>query len=357
MKSRIRELQKSLAGADLDCYLVTHLPHIRYLCGYSGSNALLHITARGADFFTDSRYAEQIRTEVKGVFKHVPQGGDLVARLADLPVFAKGHPRVGFQPRHLCVERHTVLAGALKGALLVPHDHLVDSLTLVKDQKELDSIRKATEITDRAFELILPEIRPGVRESDVAAKLEYQMLMLGSEGAAFETICASGFRSALPHGTASRKKIKAGDFVTLDYGALVKGYCSDITRTIVVGKASARQKKIYDIVKRAQRAAVGKIRPGVSTRNVDAAARNIITKAGYGKRFGHGTGHGIGLEVHQGPSLSPRTDSRLAAGMVVTVEPGIYIPGFGGVRIEDDVRVTRTGHEVLTQAPKRLIEL
>lgn len=357
MKSRIQKIQKALSSADLDCYLVTHLPHIRYLCGFSGSNALLLVRAKRADFFTDSRYAEQIRTEVKGVSRHVPAGGNLIAKLAELPLFAKGHPRMGFQPRHLNVDQHTVLTQKLGGALLVPHDHLVDSLTWVKNPQETDYIRKAAEIVDRAFELILPTMRPGVRESDVAAELEYQMLMLGSEGAAFETICASGFRSALPHGKASRKKIKSGDFVTLDFGALIHGYCSDITRTVVVGQASARQKKIYEIVKRAQRAAVQKIRPGASTRAVDAAARNIISKAGYGKQFGHGTGHGLGLEVHQGPSLSPRNDSRLVAGMIVTVEPGIYIPGFGGVRIEDDVRVTRSGHEVLTQAPKRLIEL
>ena len=357
MKSRILELGKALSSADLDCYLVTHLPHIRYLCGYSGSNALLLATPRRADFYTDNRYTEQIRTEVKGVSKHIPADGNLIAKLAKLPVFAKGHPRMGFQPRHLNVEQHTVLTQKLGGALLVPHDHMVDSLTLVKNPQETDYIRKAADIVDRAFDLILSTIRPGVRESDVAAELEYQMLMLGSEGAAFETICASGFRSALPHGKASPKKIKTGDFVTLDYGALVHGYCSDITRTVVVGKASARQKKIYEIVKRAQRAAINKIRPGASTRAIDAAARNIISKAGYGARFGHGTGHGLGLEVHQGPSLSPRTDSRLIAGMIVTVEPGIYIPGFGGVRIEDDVRVTRSGHEVLTQAPKRLIEL
>jgi Xaa-Pro aminopeptidase len=357
MKSRINALQKSLVGADLDGYLVSHLPHIQYLCGFSGSNALLLVTPRRADFFTDNRYTEQIRTEVKGTRKNVPTDGDLVAMMAALPMFSKGHPRIGFQPRHTTIDRHAMLSGKLNGALLVPHDHLVDALTLIKDKKETDSIRKAAEIVDRAFEFILPEMKAGVRERVVAAKLEYQMLMLGSEGAAFETICASGHRSALPHGKASSKKIRSGDFVTLDYGALVDGYASDITRTVVIGKASARQKKIYDIVKRAQQAAVRKIRPGASTRAVDAAARDIISKAGYGKQFGHSTGHGLGLEVHQGPSLSPRNDSRLAAGMIVTVEPGIYIPGFGGVRIEDDVRVTRSGYEVLTQAPKKLIEL
>jgi Xaa-Pro aminopeptidase len=204
---------------------------------------------------------------------------------------------------------------------------------------------------------MLKLIRPGQRELDVARELEYVMLKLGSEGTPFETICASGSRSALPHGRASRKRLEAGDFVTLDFGALVNGYCSDITRTFILGRASARQRRLYRLVQTAQAQAVSQVRPGASTQAVDRAARRPITRAGFGPQFGHGTGHGIGLEVHQGPSLSPRTDGTLRPGMVVTIEPGIYVPGFGGVRIEDDVLVTRSGHRVLTTAPRHLIEL
>jgi len=233
--------------------------------------------------------------------------------------------------------------------------------TLFAQRADLDekikAVEKAVHIVDTAFERILPVLRPGVRELDAAAELEYIMLKLGSEGTPFETICASGPRSALPHGRASSRKMKRGDFVTLDFGAQAGGYCSDITRTVVLGKASPRHRRIYDIVYRAQTAAVRQIRPGQSTRSVDDAARRIIKRAGYGKNFGHGTGHGVGLEVHQPPSLSPRVDSKLEIGMVVTIEPGVYIPGFGGVRIEDDVLVTRGGHRVLTRAPKHLIEL
>lgn len=357
MKARIDRMRKRLDQLDLDVYLVSHLPHVRYLCGYSGSSGLLLIGRRGAEFYTDSRYAQQVRTEVKGARKIIPKDGDIITQAAKSRLLGKGHPRVGFQARYMTLAAHKNLAAKLNGALLVPEDDVVEPLTTVKDKSEIALTEKATAIVDIAFEQILEHIRPGARESDVAAHLEFIMRGLGSEGVPFETICASGRRSAMPHGVASRKRIGAGDFVTLDYGATVGGYCSDITRTVVVGKATERQKKIYDIVYRAQMAAVRKVRAGASTKAVDEAARVIITKAGYGARFGHGTGHGVGLEVHQAPNLSFRTDSKLQAGMIVTIEPGIYIPKFGGVRIEDDVLVTRTGYRVLTHAPKKLIEL
>jgi Xaa-Pro aminopeptidase len=200
-------------------------------------------------------------------------------------------------------------------------------------------------------------VAPGIRERDLAAELEYQMNVLGSEKPAFESAVVSGYRSAMPHGLPTSKKLEKGDFVTFDFGATVDGYLCDITRTVVVGKATSRQKKIYDTVLRAQLAAIRKIRAGASGKAVDKIARDIITKAGYGKNFGHGTGHGISMEIHSGPSLSPRVDNKLKAGNVITVEPGIYISGWGGVRIEDDVVVTRTGCRVLNQAPKKLLEL
>jgi Xaa-Pro aminopeptidase len=318
---------------------------------------LLLITRRGVEFYTDGRYAQQVRSEVKGAKAIVPDDGNLFARASKSALLGKGHPRVGFQARYLSVAAHSALGKQMNGALLVPQDDVVEPITAVKDPGEIEFTEKATQIVDRAFDEIVNFIHPGVRESEVAAELEYIMLALGSEGTAFETICASGHRSALPHGRASHKRIAPGDFVTLDYGATVGGYCSDITRTVVVGKASKRHKEIYEIVYRAQTAAIAKVRPKASTKAVDAAARSIIEGEGYGKMFGHGTGHGIGLEVHQTPSLSWKTDSTLAPGMIVTIEPGIYVPKFGGVRIEDDVLVTRTGHRVLTKAPKTLMEL
>jgi Xaa-Pro aminopeptidase len=357
MKQRIQKAQKLLTDADLDLYLVNHLPHVRYLCGYSGSNGLLLLSRKGAEFYTDSRYSEQIKKEVRGARKFVPASGQLIGALAESRLLKSGHPRIGIQSRYLNLEAYNRLSEALDGALLVPHDGLVEPLTTIKDSDELERIEKATRIVDTAFAEILDIMRPGMREREVAAELEYIMLALGSEGTAFDTICASGHRSALPHGVASSKKLATGDFVTLDFGALVKGYCSDITRTVVLGRASTRQRKVYDVVRRAQAAGVRRVLPGKSTRAVDKACRQIIKKAGYGPKFGHGTGHGIGLEVHQAPSLSPRTDGILKSGMVVTVEPGIYISGFGGVRIEDDVLVTRNGNRVLTRSPRRLIEL
>ena len=357
MTTRLRLAQAKVAQADLDLYLVSHLPHVRYLCGFSGSSGMLLLSRRDAWFFTDSRYAEQIRREVKGARKVVPESGSLMEAICDSSVLKKGHPRLGFQARHLNVDAFAKLQRGLSGALLVPHDDLVEPLVVVKDAREVDLIDRAASIADRAFLRLLKLIKPGQRELDVARELEYAMLKLGSEGTPFETICASGKRSALPHGRASKKRLEAGDFVTLDFGALVGGYCSDITRTFVLGRASARQKKIYRIVQSAQAKAVGQVRPGASTLAVDRAARSTISKAGFGSKFGHGTGHGIGLEVHQGPSLSPRANGTLEPGMVVTVEPGIYLPGFGGVRIEDDVLVTRTGRRVLTTAPRHLIEL
>jgi len=357
LKTRIHRAQARLVEADLDLYLVSHLPHVRYLCGFSGSSGMLLVARRGAEFFTDSRYAEQVRREVKGARCVVPKSGTLIEALAESRLVRKGRPRLGFQSRYLNVEAYQRLHTEAKGALLVPHDGLVEPLVEVKDDREIERIERATQIADRAFEKILGILRPGLRELDVARELEYMMLRLGSEGTPFETICASGKRSALPHGKASKKRLEVGDFVTLDYGALVGGYCSDITRTVVMGRATPRQRRLYRIVQMAQSRAVATIRPGGSTQAVDRAARRIISKAGFGSKFGHGTGHGIGLEVHQGPSVSPRTDGKLAAGMVVTVEPGIYVPGFGGVRIEDDVLVTRTGFRVLTNAPRHLIEI
>jgi Xaa-Pro aminopeptidase len=357
MTTRIRKLQHAIKKAHLDSYLVTHLPHIRYLCGFSGSNGVLLISQTRAEFYTDGRYTQQVKKEVKGARCIIPERGQIMAAAARSTLLRGLHPRIGFQPQYMTVASHTALTGMLEGALLVPHDDLVEPLTTVKDTAEIRDIERATHIVDEAFAAILSTIRPGVRELDVVAELEYTMLQLGSEGTPFETICASGRRSALPHGTASAKRIGRGEFVTLDFGALVNGYCSDITRTVVTGKASRRHKRIYDIVKRAQAAGVRRVRPGGSTRAVDAAARNLINRSGFSKEFSHGTGHGIGLEVHQAPSLSHRTDSKLAIGMVVTVEPGIYIAGFGGVRIEDDVLVTRAGHRVLTRAPRKLIEL
>jgi Xaa-Pro aminopeptidase len=329
---------------------------IRYLTGFSGSSGLLILAGRQARFLTDFRYTDQARKQVKGARVHTVKGALTVA-LKDFPELLTKNRRYGYATETTTVASLRQLENTLAPCLLVPADTVFSQLGWVKEKLELAVITRAVEISDLAYERILNLVVPGIRERELAAELEYQMMMLGSEKAAFDTIVASGYRSAMPHGTASSKKLQKGDFVTFDFGATVGGYVADITRTVVVGKATGRQKKIYNLVLRAQRAAIRRMKPGVTCKAVDQAARQVITRAGYGKNFGHGTGHGISIEVHSGPRLSQLSDDKLKANNVVTVEPGIYISGWGGVRIEDDVLVTRTGRRVLNRATKKLLEL
>ena len=356
MKDRIRKLQKLIKTENLDALLINELPQIRYLCGYSGSNALLIVLASDAYFLTDFRYKTQVVREVRGVRKILAER-DLLSTLADTKKLTRKNLKVGYLDDYLTTRNLTMLKYQITTAIWVPTRGLVESLMVVKDKSEIENITAAAAIADTGFDRILQIIKPGVRENEVAAELEYQMKMLGSEKPAFDTIVASGHRSAMPHGIASKKKVRKGDFVTLDFGAIVNGYASDITRTIVVGKATARQKRIYNLVKRAQRAGIRKARGGLAAAALDKHVRDIIKRGGYGKNFGHGLGHGLGLLVHDFPRLSPLSDETLAAGNVVTIEPGIYIEGWGGVRIEDDVVITKTGCHVLTKADKSLIEL
>ncbi|MBU8933591.1 MAG: aminopeptidase P family protein [candidate division Zixibacteria bacterium] len=360
---RINLLRKKMQKDNLDGLILTQFDWmdgrasvLRYLIGFSGSTGILVIGPRRADFFTDFRYAEQCKKEIKGARVHIVDG-DLIGALKEFTQLAPKNMRYGIDHSRMTVEIQGKLRHAWPDVLLTRGGSAIADLGWVKDKAELADIARAVEISDAAFERTLALLQPGIREREIAAELEYQMMMLGSEIAAFETIVASGPRSALPHGAASTKKIRKGEFVTFDFGATYKGYVSDITRTVVVGKATARQKKIYNIVLRAQLAGVRKIKAGVSGKAVDDACRKIITRAGYGKNFGHGTGHGIGYFVHIGPRLSQLSKDKLIAGEVVTVEPGIYIPGWGGVRIEDDVVVTRTGGRVLNRTPKNLLEL
>lgn len=355
-KKRIDAVRAQLQKENLDGVIVTHLDHIRYLTGFTGSSAMLIISRKAADFFTDFRYKDQSAKQVKGAKIRIVRG-DPTGTLKDFPQFNLQNHRYGFNGEYLTVSGQKRLSDALTKSILVPADSMFTELGWVKDADEVASITKAAAISDKAFERVLPLVRPGIRESEIAAELEYQMMMLGSERAAFESIIASGYRSALPHGIASKKKIQKGDFVTFDFGATVNGYVSDITRTVMVGKANPKQKKIYSLVLKANKAGIKKVKAGVAAKAVDAACRNIITRAGYGKNFGHGTGHGIGFFVHVGPRVSNISEDKLKVNNVLTIEPGIYISGWGGVRIEDDVVVTKSGCRVITTAPKNLLEL
>ncbi|MEW6014257.1 MAG: Xaa-Pro peptidase family protein [Candidatus Zixiibacteriota bacterium] len=355
-KKRIEKIQRQLAAENLDGFLVNRLVHIRYLCGYSGSSGLLIVREKDAFFLTDFRYKDQAAKEVKGA-KVIITKGDAISELKDLKQFQGKNLRYGFESAHVTHGELQRIQNGLAGALLVPATDMVEQFSVIKDADEIASLQKAMDITDTAFERILGYLRPGLRENEVRAELEYQMMTLGSEKPAFETIVASGYRSAMPHGVASKKKIARGDFVTFDFGAMYNGYTADLTRTVVVGKASDRQRKVYNIVLRAQLAAIKKVRHGVEGKMVDKVARDIINKAGFGKNFGHGLGHGLGVYIHSKPNVGPRSTDTLKSGMVITIEPGIYISGWGGVRIEDDVLVTTRGGRVMTRSPKNLFEL
>lgn len=355
-RKRIDALRKKAGQENLDGLVITHLDHVRYLTGFSGSSGLLIITPTGANFYTDFRYKDQSAKQVTGAKVSIVDG-DPVASLGGQTGICTKNRRMGYYAGSITVARLNQVKEGLKDCLLVPADGVFDDLGWVKDKEEITNISKAVEIADTAFERVVGLIQPGVRERELQAELEYQMLMLGSERPAFESIIASGWRAALPHGIASDKKVKKGEFITFDFGATFNGYVSDMTRTVILGKASPRQKKIYNIVLKAQKAGVAKIKAGVAAKKIDEACRQIITRAGYGKNFGHGTGHGIGIFIHEGPRLSGKSNDTLRLNNIVTVEPGIYISGWGGVRIEDDVLVTRSGGRVLNRTPKHLMEL
>jgi Xaa-Pro aminopeptidase len=363
MKQRIDKVRRYLKAENLDAAFIfypldtgTFLPNVRYLAGFSGSSGALLITRSKAYFITDFRYADQAKKEVTGCTVMVTRKPPIPS-LEEIKEARVKNMRLAIEADHLTVGQKSKLKTVLPDAILVDTTDMIEDLMLCKDRVELQYIRRAVEISDTAFERILGILKPGLREMEVAAEMEYQMKMLGAAREAFPTIVASGPRSALPHGVASEKKMGKGDFVTFDFGAIFNGYCSDITRTVVLGRATARQKRIYNIVARAQKAAINKVRAGLTGKEIDAVARRIIKNAGYGKNFGHGLGHGIGLEVHAGPKVSPLGTQPLKNNMVITIEPGIYISGWGGVRIEDDVVVKPTRGQVLNRAPKNLLEL
>jgi len=362
-KERIKKFQLFLKKENLDGFIIGPMAldaigpfNVRYLCGFSGDTGMLIVTQKAAYMLCDGRFHEQARKEVKGA-KVVPTTSLPAHSLKDLTQFHGKNLRYGYEPEFINYTQLEMIRKNLKDALLIPVEGAVELLSIIKDKTEIGLIQKAVDITDTAFDRILGYIKPGLRENEVCAELEYQMKMLGSPKPAFDTIIASGYRSALPHGLASEKKIAKGDFVTFDFGASYKGYVADMTRTVVIGKATSRQKKVYNAVLKAQMAGIRKVKAGAAAKTVDTAARGSIAKSGYKKYFTHGTGHGIGTYIHCKPYVGTRSTEILKSGMVLTVEPGIYIPGWGGVRIEDDVVVTNKGGKVMNSSPKKLLEL
>ncbi len=353
MRDRKRLLKKELKEKNLDGFIISYPPNLRYLIGYTGDNGLLLLTHKGTVFFTDFRYKEQVKREVRGCRIRIAKK-NLFDELAEYNL--KGIKRLGFESQYISVNTYKRLARKLKGIKLVPYRDITGELRMVKDGEELLRIRRAARITDSVFKEIIPLIKPGMREKDLALEMEYRLKKRG-DGIPFPIIVASGPNSALPHAQPTNRRFKNHDFITLDFGTIYKGYASDFTRTLVLGRASPRQREIYSIVLEAQRRAIEGIRPGIKATVVDGLARDYIKSKGYGEYFGHGLGHGVGLVVHEGPVLSGMSRDILRKDMVATVEPGIYIPRFGGVRIEDLIRVDSKGAEVLTKSTRRLLEL
>ncbi len=353
-RGRQRRLAGALEARRLQALLVTHLPNVRYLCGFTGSAGVLLVADGKSTFFTDGRYREQARAEVQGARVVVPKGPilDAAARaVADSRV-----KTVGLESEHMSVAAEAQVARTLRSqARLRPTQGLVEAHRMVKEPAEVERIRTAVRLGSSLFETAVAAIRPGVPERTVAAELEYAARHAGADGMSFETIVAAGPRSALPHGLASMQPIPRRGFVVLDFGVILAGYCSDMTRTVYVGKPTAGVRRLYQAVRDAQQAATEAVRPGRKVSEVDGAARSVLRRARLARYFTHSTGHGVGLEIHEPPRIARGQQEVLRPGMVITIEPGVYVPGYGGVRIEDMVVVTTASCEVLTPTTKELL--
>ncbi|MEX2178074.1 MAG: aminopeptidase P family protein [Gemmatimonadaceae bacterium] len=354
---RIAALVDGLTGAHLDGLLVTGAANVRYLSGFSGSSAMLLVTPRETLLITDFRYQTQAADEIGDLARIVIEPQSLwnglwqhLGQRAHLAV-------VGFESAHLVHRDFQRLLEAGSRCQWRPTMDLVEALRERKDVGELALIGEAVAAAERALRLALEQTRAGMSELEVAGVLESALRQSGSDGFPFPSIVASGPNAALPHAHPTSRELRAGDFLLLDFGARVGGYCSDITRTFVVGRASEEQREFYGVVRAANERAIAAVRPGMSGRDADGVARGYIEDRGFGDLFGHSLGHGIGLEVHEAPRLARTAEGPLVQGAVVTVEPGLYRPGWGGVRIEDDVHLGADGAEVLTRFTRELIEI
>jgi Xaa-Pro aminopeptidase len=336
----------------LDSFLISLSPNLRYLTGFTGSNGNLLLLPDRAILFTDPRYQIQAAQEVTCKV-HISKGPlvpDVISAIAKL-----GLRRIGYEPARMTCDALDSLKSRLPmKAALVPVNGCVETLRMTKSPDELALIRRSVETNSEAFETTASRVRAGMKEQDLAAELEYRMRRLGAEKPAFETIVAGGARSALPHAQPTAARLADGQLVVVDMGALQDGYCSDMTRMLFLGTPSAKVKRAYRAVLEAQLAAIDAVRPGVSTARVDSAARNVLKSYGLAEAFVHSTGHGLGLEIHEPPRIGKKEQTKLAPGMAITIEPGVYIEGFGGIRIEDTVVVTQNGCDVLTPTDKSL---
>jgi Xaa-Pro aminopeptidase len=352
----IRVLQEALREGLADAFLVTHLPHVRYLTGFTGSNAWLLLRKRSAVLLTDPRYREQSAHEVREAQILVVSGSSMTDALRREGLLRRLRS-MAFEASHCSYTIAQNLKSALKPLRLLPVHDAVEQLRENKYPDEIQATRQAIRISEAVFTDILPLLRPGVREIDIAAEITYRQRLRGADEDSFAPIVLFGARSSLIHGTPSRATLRRGQAVLMDFGCRVHGYASDITRTVFCGKAPPRLRRVYDVVQKAQEKGRALAAPGIAANVLDEQVRNVIRDNGYGDRFEHGLGHGLGLEVHERPVLSWRSSAELEPGMIVTIEPGVYIPGLGGVRIEDDVLITPRGADVLSTLPRALMEL
>jgi Xaa-Pro aminopeptidase len=355
--SRLQRTQAAIEQRRLDVLLVSHLPNVRYLCGFSGSASILLITARDKVLLTDGRYTEQTRLEVKGAKVKIVKKAVLAAAAEWLQKYPR-LTRLGIEAAHMSVAERAALAKAIgKKKKIIASPPIIEPLRMIKDAHEIAAIRAACTLGVELLRRLTSKLRPKITESQLAGELEFAARQAGAEQMAFSTIIAGGERSALPHGRASAASIPTQGFVVCDFGVILAGYCSDMTRTLHVGRPQSEASSAYEAVKQAQQTAVEAVKPGATAGEVDHAARKLLYNHGLGKFFSHSTGHGLGLEIHEAPKIAAAQKEVLRPGMVITIEPGVYLPGKWGIRIEDTVVVTETGCEILTSCPKDLLTL
>jgi Xaa-Pro aminopeptidase len=353
---RLSAVREALESAGATALLETHRPNVYYLTGFTGDSGAILVEQSSVTLFTDGRFTVQAKEEVPGIRVHIHKG-PLLAAVGD-HLRGKRRGRIAIAPTHLTLAGWEVLKKAAgKGIKWVSLDGLVEGLRAVKDPFEVDRIRDAARLGSQVMEEAIHLIRPGVTELDIAAEIGYRMRRKGASGESFEAIVAAGPRSALPHARPTARRIGKNELVVLDLGAILRHYCSDLTRTVYVGRAPAKVRRWYQAVLDAQSAARHAVRSGVTAGAIDAAARGVLQRRGLGKYFVHSTGHGIGLEIHEEPRVARGQKKILETGNVVTLEPGVYIEGVGGIRIEDDALVTPRGTEILTTAPREFLEL
>ncbi len=351
MKKRIKKLIEQFDLLGIDCFFTTDSKSLRYLTGFTGSNGLCFISEDERYFITDFRYKEQVKNEVQD-FEVIIESEYLLDALKSKKLIQ--NRKAGFEAQRITFYDYQKLLEFIPSELLIPGDEIIEKMMRVKDSEEVENLKKAAEIADRIYNDIISMIKPGIEEIEISAEISYRVKRYGGEKDAFDPIILSGYKSALPHGKPDKKKFKNREFILFDFGCVYNGYHSDITRTIFLGKPDRKANEIYSTVLEAQKKALEFVKEGITCSKLDSVARDFIEEKGFGEYFGHSLGHGLGLEIHEPPKISQTNSEPLISGNIITIEPGIYIPEFGGVRIEDDIIVTSNGCEVLTKSPKKM---